>query len=177
VTGQRLPRRAALALFVIAIVAAVPAFAAGPPMAPEDEHATLILVEKAERRLTLHRDGKVIRTYEVALGGNPVGTKERQGDSRTPEGRYTIDFKNDASRFHLSLRISYPDDADRARAAAAGVSPGGDIFVHGLPNGLGGLGATHRARDWTDGCIAVTNAEIEEIWSLVGIGTPIEIRP
>jgi murein L,D-transpeptidase YafK len=167
----------ALTLFVTAIVASIPAFAAGPPLAPESERATRILVEKAERRLSLYRDNQLIRTYAVALGGNPVGTKERQSDSRTPEGRYTIDLRNDASRFHLSLRISYPDHADRARAAASGVSPGGDIFVHGLPNGYDWLGAAHRARDWTDGCIAVTNAEIEEIWSLVAIGTPIEIRP
>jgi murein L,D-transpeptidase YafK len=169
---------AALTSFVIALIAGIPAaFAAGPPLLPEGKRATLVLVEKAERRLSLYRDNQLIETYTVALGGNPVGAKERQGDSRTPEGRYTIDLRNDASRFHLSLRISYPDDADRARAAAAGVSPGGDIFVHGLPNGYGWLEAAHRARDWTDGCIAVTNAEIEEIWSLVAIGTPIEIRP
>ncbi len=168
---------AALMSFVIALVACIPAFAAGPPLASEGKRATLVLVEKAERRLSLYREDQLIKTYTVALGGNPVGSKERQGDSRTPEGRYTIDLRNDASRFHLSLRISYPDNADRARAAASGVSPGGDIFVHGLPNGYDWLGAAHRARDWTDGCIAVTNAEIEEIWSLVAIGTPIEIRP
>ncbi len=176
-TRRRLAGLTALSLFVIAIVAGTSAFAAGPPLAPEGERATRILIEKAERRLWLYRGDLLLKSYEVALGGNPIGTKERQGDRRTPEGRYTIDFKNDASRFHLSLRISYPDDADRARAAAARVPPGGDIFVHGLPNGLGKLGDAHRARDWTDGCIAVTNAEIEEIWSLVAIGTPIEIRP
>jgi murein L,D-transpeptidase YafK len=174
---QRLLGILVLTPFVIALVAGIPAFAAGPPLAPDGKRATLVLVEKAERRLSLYRDDQVIKIYAVALGGNPVGTKERQGDSRTPEGRYIIDLKNDASRFHLSLRISYPDATDRARAAASGTSSGGDIFVHGLPNGYDWLGAAHRARDWTDGCIAVTNAEIEEIWSLVETGTPIEIRP
>ena len=174
---QRLVGVVALTPFIIALAFGNPAIAAGPPLAAEGKRATLVLVEKAERRLSLYRDGEVIKTYDVALGSDPVGTKERQGDSRTPEGRYIIDLKNDASRFHLSLRISYPDAADRARAAASGVSPGGDIFVHGLPNGYDWLGAAHRARDWTDGCIAVTDAEIEEIWSLVAIGTPIEIRP
>jgi murein L,D-transpeptidase YafK len=173
---QRLFGILALTPFVIALAAGIPA-SAGPPLVAKAERATLVLVEKADRRLSLYRDDQLIKTYAVALGGNPIGTKERQGDSRTPEGRYTIDLRNDASRFHLSLRISYPDAADRTRAAAAGVSPGGDIFVHGLPNGYDWLGAAHRARDWTDGCIAVTNAEIEEIWSLVAIGTPIEIRP
>ena len=161
----------------MALVLSIPALADGPTLAPEGERATMLVVDKAARRLSLYRDDRLLKSYDVALGGNPVGTKERQGDSRTPEGRYIIDLKNDASRFHLSLRISYPDDADRARAAAVGVSPGGDIFVHGLPNGYGWLGAAHRTRDWTDGCIAVTDTEIEEIWSLVGTGTPIEIRP
>lgn len=145
--------------------------------APAGERATRILVEKSARTLSLLRNGTIIKSYRMALGGNPVGTKRREGDSKTPEGRYKIDFKNNASRFHLSLRISYPDAEDRKQAAAAGAPPGGDIFIHGLPNGLGWLGAAHRARDWTDGCIAVTNEEIEEIWSLVETGTPIEIRP
>jgi murein L,D-transpeptidase YafK len=166
-----------LAPFLIALVLSIQALAAGPPLAPQGDRATAIVVEKAARRLSLYRHDRLLKSYDVALGGNPLGTKQRQGDSRTPEGRYVIDLKNDASRFHLSLRISYPDAADRARAAAAGVSPGGDIFVHGLPNGYGWLGAAHRARDWTDGCIAVTDTEIEEIWSLVGTDTPIEIRP
>lgn len=151
--------------------------AAAPALKPADERVTRILVEKAARKLTLFRDDTVVATYRVALGGDPVGPKRQQGDSRTPEGSYRIDFKNAASRYHLSLKVSYPDADDRARAAAAGVSPGGDIMIHGLPDGYGWLGASHRAHDWTDGCVAVTNAEIEEIWSLVEIGTPIEITP
>jgi murein L,D-transpeptidase YafK len=151
--------------------------AAAPALKPADERVTRILVEKAARTLTLFRDDTVVATYRVALGGDPVGPKRQQGDSRTPEGRYRIDFKNAASRYHLSLKVSYPDADDRARAAAAGVSPGGDIMIHGLPNGYGWLGASHRVHDWTDGCVAVTNAEIEEIWSLVDVGTPIEITP
>lgn len=166
-------------LIVLALLTAGSVQGAGtaPPLAPADERATRIVLEKAERRLSLLRGDRVIRTYRVALGGDPIGPKQRQGDSRTPEGRYEIDRKNSASRFHLSLGISYPDANDRARARAAGVSPGGDIMIHGLPNGHGAIGAAHSAYDWTDGCAAVTDAEIEEIWSLVEIGTPIEIKP
>lgn len=121
--------------------------------------------------------GKVISSYRIALGGNPVGPKTRQGDRRTPEGTYVIDSRNAQSHYHRSLHISYPDAADRERARKLGVSPGGDIFIHGLPNGYGAIGAAHRLHDWTDGCIAVTDQEIEEIWKLVDNGTPVEIRP
>ncbi len=150
---------------------------AAPALKPKPERADRIVVEKAARTLTLFRGDAALATYRVALGGNPVGPKERQGDRKTPEGDYTIDFKNAGSRYHLSLKVSYPDAADRARAAAAGVSPGGDIMIHGLPNGYGWVGDGHIAQDWTDGCVAVTNDEIEEIWSLVAVGTPIEIKP
>jgi murein L,D-transpeptidase YafK len=118
-----------------------------------------------------------MNTYPISLGGNPLGHKQQEGDQRTPEGFYAIDFKNARSRFHLALRVSYPNAQDRERAATKGVPPGGDIMIHGLPNGLGWLGAIHRSRDWTDGCAAVTNQQIEEIWSLVDIGTRVEIRP
>lgn len=148
-----------------------------PQLASADSRATSILMEKQARRLTLLQDGKIIKTYRAALGGNPTGPKQREGDSRTPEGNYTIDSKNSRSRFHLALHISYPDAEDRTRAAQRGESPGSDIMIHGLPNGLGWLGDLHLYRDWTDGCIAVTDAEIEEIWALVGTGTPIQIRP
>jgi murein L,D-transpeptidase YafK len=136
-----------------------------------------VVVEKAARKLTLYRDGVALKSYRVALGFSPKGPKERQGDGRTPEGRYVIDRRNAQSQFHLSLHISYPDARDRARAAEAGVDPGGDIFIHGLPSGLGYLGAAFNLRDWTLGCIAVTNPEIEEIWAAVPNGTPIEIKP
>jgi len=127
--------------------------------------------------MELMRSGKVIKTYKVALGGEPVGTKTRQGDHRTPEGSYVIDSRNKHSQFHRSLHVSYPNAEDKERARKLGASTGGDIFIHGLPNGYGFVGAAHRARDWTDGCIAVTDQEIEEIWRLVDNGTPVEIRP
>ena len=144
---------------------------------PRDTVADRIVVEKAARTLSLYRDGQLLKTYRVALGRNPKGHKERQGDSRTPEGTYVIDFRKPDSRFHRALHISYPSAEDRRRARARGVHPGGDIMIHGLPNGTGAIGAAHRLRDWTDGCIAVTNEEIEEIWRLVPNGTKIEIRP
>jgi murein L,D-transpeptidase YafK len=139
--------------------------------------ADRILVEKSRRRLTLIRHGVPVRTYQVALGQNPVGDKERRGDMRTPEGVYRIEARVAQSRFHLALRISYPDAAHVERARSLGVSPGGDIMIHGLPNGQESVGAAHREYDWTEGCIAVTNAEIEEIWRAVPLGTVIEIRP
>lgn len=136
-----------------------------------------IVVEKGARRLLLLADGRAVRTYAVALGRNPFGHKVRQGDGRTPEGTYLIDLRKADSRFHRALRISYPSPADRARARALGVPPGGDIMIHGLPAGYGDVGPYHRITNWTKGCIAVTNEEIEEIWSLVPAGTPVEIRP
>lgn len=139
--------------------------------------ATSILVEKQQRRMTLLRNGTPLRTYNVSLGGDPLGHKRQEGDGRTPEGAYKIDFKNQRSRFHLALRVSYPEAADRDQARRRGVSPGGDIMIHGLPNGLGWFQYWHLSRDWTDGCIAVTNGEIEEIWAMVDVGTAIEIRP
>jgi murein L,D-transpeptidase YafK len=148
-----------------------------PPLAAPDKRATSILVEKQERRLTLFREGQAIKPYHVALGTNPMGPKQREGDSRTPEGNYTIDGKNGRSRFHLALHVSYPSAEDRERAARQGLSAGSDIMIHGMQNGLGWLGHWHLVRDWTDGCIAVTNAEIEDIWDLVDVGTAIQIRP
>ena len=139
--------------------------------------ADRVLVVKKDRTLQLLKQGKVIKSYKVALGGNPVGPKTRQGDHKTPEGVYVLDSRNAHSQFHKSIHISYPNTHDLAAARARGVSPGGDIFVHGLPNGYGWVGPSHRLKDWTDGCIAVTNEEIEEIWNIVPNGTPIEIRP
>jgi murein L,D-transpeptidase YafK len=148
-----------------------------PPLAPPEQRADKIVVEKAARRMALLRDGTTLRSYDVSLGSDPIGHKQQEGDGRTPEGLYTIDFKNVRSRFHLSLRVSYPSAQDREAARQRGVPPGGDIMIHGLPRGLGSLGDFHLARDWTDGCVAVTNREIEEIWALVDTGTAIEIRP
>jgi len=140
-------------------------------------HADRVVVLKKERTLQLFSQGRVIKTYKVALGGDPVGPKARQGDHKTPEGIYVLDSRNSHSQFHRSIHISYPNTRERAAARAKGLSPGGDVFVHGLPNGYGFVGASHRLKDWTDGCIAVTNQEIEEIWDAVQDGTPIEIRP
>jgi murein L,D-transpeptidase YafK len=140
-------------------------------------HADRIMVHKKARTMELMRGGQVLKTYKIALGGEPVGPKARQGDHRTPEGVYVIDSRNEHSQFHRSLHISYPNAADRERARKLGVPTGGDIYIHGLPNGYGFVGAAHRARDWTDGCIAVTDQETEEIWRLVENGTPVEIGP
>jgi murein L,D-transpeptidase YafK len=139
--------------------------------------ADRLVVNKSRRELLLYRSEKVIRAYKVALGRNPVGPKLRKGDSKTPEGSYTISGRNTASAYHRSLRISYPSAADQVRARRQGIDPGGDIMIHGLPNGKGFVGTAHRLFDWTDGCIAVTDPEIEEIWRLVPDGTPIQINP
>ncbi len=136
-----------------------------------------ILIEKKKRRLTLTLRGEVLKTYKIALGGNPNGPKERQGDNKTPEGTYFIDSRNKDSRYHLSLHISYPNEKDKKRAKELGVSPGGDIMIHGLKNGFSWAGDFHTEVDWTKGCIAVTNEEIEEIEKLAPNGTIVEIRP
>jgi len=143
----------------------------------QKEPADKILIEKKERRLTLISKGKMLKTYKIALGGNPDGPKERQGDNKTPEGTYVIDSRNRDSRYHLSLHISYPNEKDKKRAKELGVSPGGDIMIHGLKNGLSWVGDFHTEVDWTKGCIAVTDEEIEEIEKLVPNGTIVEIRP
>ncbi|HKU94114.1 MAG TPA: L,D-transpeptidase family protein [Vineibacter sp.] len=149
-----------------------------PVLAPAQQCADLVEVHKARRRLILSRGGRVLRTYRTALGFAPVGHKRQEGDGRTPEGRYVIDWRNPQSRFHLSLHVSYPAEPDVAAARAAGVEPGGEIMIHGQPNGSGWLASWWRQRrDWTAGCMAVTNAQIREIWSLVPDGTPIVIRP
>ncbi len=139
--------------------------------------ADRILIEKKERRLTLISKGRVLKTYKIALGGNPDGPKERQGDNKTPEGIYVIDSRNSDSRYHLSLHISYPNEKDKKRAKQRGVSPGGDIMIHGIKNGFSWVGDLHTEVDWTKGCIAVTDEEIEEIDRLSPHGTIVEIRP
>ena len=141
------------------------------------EPADKVLIEKKERRLTLLSKSEVIKTYKIALGGNPVGPKERQGDNKTPEGTYIIDSRNRDSGYHLSLHISYPNEKDKIRAKELGVSPGGDIMIHGIKNGLSWVGASHAEVDWTKGCIAVKDEEMEEIYKLVPNGTIVEIRP
>jgi tetratricopeptide (TPR) repeat protein len=139
--------------------------------------ADKILIEKEERRLTLMAKGKVLKIYKIALGGNPRGPKERQGDNKTPEGNYLIDSRNKDSRHHLSLHISYPNEEDKKRAKKMGISPGGNIMIHGIKNGFSWAADSHKEVDWTNGCIAVTDEEIEEIAKLTPNGTMVEIRP
>jgi murein L,D-transpeptidase YafK len=136
-----------------------------------------LLILKKDHVLQLIAGGKVVRTYRVALGTGGLAPKQREGDARTPEGHYIIDNRNAASAYHKALHISYPNSEDRQRAARLGVSPGGAVMIHGLPNGKGYIGAAHRLYDWTLGCVAVTDQEIDEIWQLVPVGTPVEIRP
>ena len=145
------------------------------PPPPLTGTVDLIVVEKAARRLTVYRSGDPLRSYVISLGFEPVGDKRQQGDGRTPEGVFKIDRRNASSAFHLSLGINYPRPEDRARAASAGVNPGGDIFNHGQPNALADLGTIRS--DWTAGCIAVTDDEIEELFRVAPLGTPVEIRP
>ena len=136
-----------------------------------------ILIEKSTRRLKLISQGEVLKSYKIALGGNPIGPKERKGDNKTPEGTYVLDARNRDSRFHLSLHISYPNERDKKRAKELGDSPGGDIMIHGIKNGFSWAGDAHAGVDWTKGCIAVTDQEIEEIDKLAPNGTIVEIRP
>ena len=152
-------------------------FHAGAQGLAVDAVADRVLIQKAARTLSLYRGNRRLKTYKVALGPNAQGPKQEDGDGRTPEGTYVIDARKRDSAFHRALHISYPNQEDRRRARRRGVSPGGDIMIHGLPNGMGAIGKAHLARDWTQGCIAVTNAEIEEIWRLVPNGTRVEIKP
>lgn len=142
------------------------------------QHADRVVVEKSKRSMHLMQNGKVLKSYRVALGQDPVGHKLQQGDSRTPEGVYTVDFRRTVSRFNLALRIDYPSRRDRQVAAARGVNPGGEIYIHGQPTG--GVNPARLAQtgpDWTDGCVAVTNPEMQQIFALVRDGTTVEIRP
>ncbi|MGD0630868.1 MAG: L,D-transpeptidase family protein [Terracidiphilus sp.] len=141
------------------------------------QHADFVLILKKDHLLELLSGDKIIRTYKVALGSGGLAAKEREGDGRTPEGHYIVDARNKTSAYHRALHISYPNAEDRQRAARLGASPGGAIMIHGLPNGKGWIGPAHRLYDWTLGCVAVTNDEIDEIWNLVPVGTPVEIRP
>ncbi|MCB1329284.1 MAG: L,D-transpeptidase family protein [Maritimibacter sp.] len=146
-----------------------------PPPEPLAGQIDRILIEKADRRLTVYRDGEALKSYRVALGFAPEGDKARQGDGRTPEGLFRIDRRNAQSAFNLSLGIDYPQPDDIARARAGGYSPGGDIFIHGQPNGYDAVPTLRY--DWTEGCIALADAEIEELWRVTPLGTEVEIRP
>lgn len=166
-------RRRVFELLTFAVVLSTFAVCANAPAPKVDK----VLILKKDRRLILLSGEKEVHSYRVALGGEPIGPKTNKGDNRTPEGFYTIDGRNAASQYHRSLHISYPNAQDRARAKKLGKDPGGDICIHGLPNGQGWIGKAHTLHDWTLGCVAVTNDEIEQIWKLVPNGTVVEIRP
>ena len=179
--------------FLIVFVALLPPFAGATellaradtrmtPAIPEPELAdhfeiTQVVVNKGERRLHLLSGDRKVRSYRISLGDNPVGHKLYEGDSRTPEGDYTLDWRNPESDFYKSIHISYPSPKDRELAQAWGLDPGGSIMIHGLPNDVGDMAFAYVGLDWTEGCIAVTNEEMDEIWALVNDGTPIRITP
>lgn len=139
--------------------------------------ASAVLVDKSNRSLRLLNDGKTLREYSISLGKKPVGHKLYEGDQRTPEGRYVLDWRNSNSKFYRSLHVSYPNSRDAARARKLGKSPGGNIMIHGLPNEFHYAPWLYKGKDWTDGCIAVNNTEMDEIWEMVDDGTPIIILP
>lgn len=166
--------------FIIHIILTV--FLACSLLSPAILSATLqkadkVVVFKSKRLMILMREGDILKTYKVALGVQPDGHKIKAGDKRTPEGTYVLDSRKWDSRFHRAIHISYPNESDIRNARKFGLSPGRDIMIHGLPDKLEYVGKLHSLADWTDGCIAVTNSEIEEIWHLVPDGTPIEIKP
>lgn len=155
--------------FIFAIILPTPSFS--------NEFADLIVVIKSKRIMFLMNEGKILKAYKIALGKTPVGKKTIQGDGKTPEGRYFIIDRNPNSSFYKSLKISYPNERDFENAKKFGFNPGGDIVIHGLSKKVEYLGKYHIIEDWTEGCIAVTNEEMDEIWRLVPDGTPIEILP
>jgi murein L,D-transpeptidase YafK len=144
---------------------------------PLGSKVDLIVVRKAARQLELYRGGQLVKVYAVSLGRHPLDRKERQGDGRTPEGDYRLDYRNANSSFHEALHISYPDSVDLSAARARGVDAGGLVMIHGMKNGWGWLGRLHRLVDWTDGCVAVTDREMDEIWRVVPDGTRIVLKP
>lgn len=179
--GVALSGRLRRALLLIAATAAVLGLVAvlgreSTQPLPANVRADSIIIDKTSHTMTLLSGGQPLRTYAVSLGRGGLDQKLREGDNRTPDGRYRIEGRNPRSAYHLSLRISYPDARDTAAATARGDKPGGDIMIHGIRNGLGWLGTFHRWVDWTAGCVAVTDSEIEEIWRVVPDGTPVEIE-
>ena len=139
--------------------------------------ADKVLVDKSDRKLHLLMDGEIFRTFDIALGIRPVGDKEYEGDFRTPEGTYLLDMRNPDSEFFLSIHVSYPDRQDIREARSKGVDPGGAIMIHGQPNEPTRSETYYRTQDWTNGCIAVSNSDMIDIWLMTPDDTPIEIRP
>lgn len=157
-------------------IAAVFIFALCPALLFGEPTADRVLVDKSEGTMVLYSGEFMLGHYFVSFGANPEGHKQEEGDERTPEGLYALDFKKADSVFYKSIHISYPNEEDKKAAAARGVNPGGAIMIHGQRNGLGWLSLITQRFNWTDGCIAVTNSEMDEIWARVPTGTPIEIR-
>ncbi len=150
---------------------------AAPGLTSHYEQADYLLIIKSERKLYLLKEGEVLRSFKIALGLIPSGPKRREGDFKTPEGIYHLDARNSSSDFFLSIQISYPDAADVTRARAAAVDPGGQIMIHGQPNEPKYSESRYQTWDWTDGCIAVSNSDMVDIWLMTDAATPIEIRP
>ena len=170
-------KRIAVIFLLIVLVGASGYYFYPEPKLPPNSKIDRLVVIKSKRVMHVYSGNRLIKTYHVALGGNPVGDKEVQGDKRTPEGKYSINAKNPNSGYYKNLGVSYPNASDRKEASMKGIDPGGDIKIHGLLNGIGFIGKFHRLIDWTAGCIAVTNEEMDELYNSVKIGTRIEIEP
>ena len=145
--------------------------------AGEFPQADVVIIDKSDRQLYLMSDGKIFRTFKIALGIRPDGDKKKEGDFRTPEGRYLLDIRNPNSDYFLSIHVSYPNSIDRREADQNGVNPGGAIMIHGQPNLPTRSETYYRTQDWTNGCVAVSNSDMIDIWLMTGNNTPIEIRP
>lgn len=170
--------RKVVIIFLLVFIFGVIIYNRYPSQSPLPDSISIdsIVVIKSKRQLLVFSNGQLIKTYSIALGGNPTGDKQYEGDKRTPEGLYIINDKNANSSFHKNLGVSYPNQHDIQEARAIGRPPGGDIKIHGLKNGLGLIGKLHRLVDWTNGCIAVTNSEIDELFAHTPVGTPINIE-
>jgi murein L,D-transpeptidase YafK len=166
-------RKATLYKYVVVLLLAIAAGSVAHAAVKADQ----VVVNKSAARLYLKAQGKTIATFQVAFGAQPQGHKQQQGDERTPEGHYTLDAKNSQSDYYKSIHISYPNAVDRALASRHGVNAGGDIMIHGQPNGWGWLAPITQWLNWTDGCIALTNGDMDEVWRAVDVGTPITILP
>jgi len=164
-------RKIAITFTVVALLWQGLLLASGFPVADS------VVVNKGDRKLYLIKDGEPFRTFDIALGIRPVGDKQHEGDFRTPEGRYTLDTRNPRSEYFLSIHVSYPNGQDAREARSKGLSPGGAIMIHGQPNAPSRSEAYYRTQDWTNGCIAVSNSDMIDIWLMTGNDTPIEIRP
>jgi murein L,D-transpeptidase YafK len=162
---------------IVKIIATAFVFLLYAGTAHSEQTADRVLVEKSKSRLYLMREGEAFASFRVAFGSNPKGHKQAQGDGRTPEGRYILDYKNAGSAFYKSIHISYPDVKDRKEALKQGVDPGGDIMIHGQKNGYGRLSFLVQRFNWTNGCIALSDRDMDLVWNAVKPGTPIEIKP